>query len=129
MAKEHIDPEYERWYRKFPNYPGFQKCVELLGSSNVQGAWVDVICHELGQHAHEETDELLSLARSEIGNNSWVGRILLQVIANAKLPDAFDLFAELLKSPDESLQNYAIDGLQQLNTKEARQLLWQHANS
>jgi hypothetical protein len=126
MTKTHVDPEYEQWYRQYPRFPGVAKCVELLRSPNVHGAWIDIICYELEEHAHENAQELIRATRTEININSGVGRILLHVVADSKLPEAFDLFAELLQSPDETLRPYGVTGLKQLDTKAARRLLWQH---
>ena len=66
MVKKHIDPECERWDRKFPRFPGVAKCVELLRSGNVRGTWVDIICDELTTHAHESVQEIIDEAREGI---------------------------------------------------------------
>ena len=127
--KPPIDPEEVRWNRKYPRFPGVAKCVELLRSPKVHGAWVDIICLELEQHAHEFADELIAATRHEIERDSQTGRILLVVVADSKLPEAFTLFEELLQSPDESLRPFGIDGLKQLDTKDARRLIWKYGTA
>ena len=85
MKKSHIDPEYERWEHKYPRFPGVAKCVELLRTPNVHGAWIDIICYELKKHAHENIEELINVTRTELERDSGVGRILLHVVADSKL--------------------------------------------
>jgi len=117
------DPEYERWKRKYPRFPGVATCVELLRRGNVRGAWVDIICGELEEHARECTAELLDAIRADA--NRGIRPILLGVIENAGIPEALPLFVELLDDPDESTRAHAVRGLKRLDTKEARQALWQ----
>lgn len=120
-----LDPEEQRWDRKYPRFPGVAKCVEFLHRTNVQSTWIDIICIELEKHAEKNSNELITATRKEIERNSGIGRMLLHVVADSKLPEALPLFAELLQSPDESLHPYAVSGLKQLNIKEARRLLWE----
>ena len=126
MAKQYVDPEEERWDRKYPRFPGVAKCVELLRSGNACGTWVDIICNELTKNARENVEELISATRVELERDSNVGRMLLHVVADSKLPEAFGMFVELLKSPDLTLRQYGVEGLKQLDTKEARRLIWEY---
>lgn len=123
QKKRILDPEYDRWCRKYPHFPGVAKCVELLHSTNVRGLWIDIICDELLLNAHDHADELIAATRAGVEQGST---ILLHVLADAKLPEALPLFAELLRSPDESLRHYGVAGLKQLDSKEARRLLWEY---
>lgn len=50
---------------------------------------------------------------------------LLELIGEARSPEAFPLLAVQLRGDDESLRSWAVDGLAQLDTKEARRLLWE----
>ena len=129
MPTQHQDPEYQRWRRKYPRFPGVAKCVELLRSTNVRGAWVDIICFELENHASDNAADLIAATRLEVERNSQVGRILLHVLADSKLLEAYDFFAELINSPDETIHPYAISGLKILDTKESRRLLHEHNRS
>jgi len=118
-----MDPEYDRWKRKYPRFPGVAKCVDLLRSRNVHGSWVDIICQELQDHVAESVSELLTAFRAE--PNGVVRLILLGIIAEARLPEALPLLTEYLHSTDVSLQRSAEFGLQNLGTSEARQVLWE----
>jgi hypothetical protein len=52
-------------------------------------------------------------------------RWLLELIGAARSVEALAVLAENLRAEDESLRFFAIRGLRDLNTKEARQLLWE----
>jgi hypothetical protein len=53
-----FDPNFRRWRRKYPRFPGVAECVRLLSSRNLRGAWVDIIANELTIHAAESLPEL-----------------------------------------------------------------------
>lgn len=78
------------------------------------------------EHVTELIDEF-NAERDDHGLRCW----LLELIGAARSPQAFDLLAEQLHSTDESLSSLAARGLAQLDTQDARQLLWewrQHQN-
>jgi HEAT repeat protein len=72
-----------------------------------------------GQHLPALTEAFRT--ETDHGLRCW----LLELIGEARSPDAFELLAEQLDSDDESIRNWAIRGLEQLNTKDARRLLWE----
>ena len=51
---------------------------------------------------------------------------LLELIGKAKSEAAYELLAEQLGSEDESLRFWAVAGLQNLDSKAARRLLFEH---
>ncbi len=124
--KPSVDPDVRRWKQEYPRFPGVAKCVELLLRPNTQGSWIDIICHELQVNAHDHSDELITATRVELERDSQVSRILLHVLADSRLPAAIDLFAELLRSRDHALHAYGVTGLTQLDTKDARRILYFH---
>ena len=117
------DPEYTRWKRRHPRFPGVYKCVELLGRPNVRGSLVDIICGELQDNAAANAAELIAAFRAE--RDERVRRILLGLICEAKLPEALPVFVEHLRSEDESLRYWSEEGLRALNTPAARKALWE----
>jgi hypothetical protein len=123
MRKHFVDPEEERWHRKYPRFPGVRRCVELLHRRAVRGTWVDIICYELRAHARETSRELLDAFRAEPDDR--VRAILLAVIAEARLSEALPLLVENLGVEDERLRFRARAGLEDLGTREARAALWQ----
>jgi HEAT repeat protein len=79
--------------------------------------------HFLRPRAAEFTEQLMAEFRREKahGLRCW----LLELIGEARDPRAFDLLIEYLHSPDESLRYWAIIGLQDLNSREARKALFE----
>jgi len=118
------DPEEKRWRKKYPNFPGVQKCVELLESPNVNGTWVDIICLELQDHAAECFSELVAAISAK--ENERIRILLLAALAEAGLPEAISILAENLHSPQESLRYWSEFGLEKIGTKEARAILWSY---
>lgn len=123
----HIDPEYERWFQKYPKFPGVAKCVDLLKRGNVQGAWIDIICWQFEEHSAETLDELMSAIRAD--ENAEIRLILMGALENAALPESLPLWEEFLQSTNGDEREYAARALQAINTKEARRLLWEHHSS
>ncbi len=119
-----VDPEQERWLKKYPHFPGVGECVMLLKRPNVSGTWVDIICENLTAHAGENAVELIAALRSE--PEKGVKVLLLAALAEAGLPESVSVLAENLASDQERLQHWAEVGLRKVNTKEARTILWHH---
>ncbi|MFD4670970.1 HEAT repeat domain-containing protein [Lentzea sp. NPDC058450] len=78
----------------------------------------------LRQHAAEHLDELIAAFRAEEdhGVRCW----LLELIGEARSPEALPILVEHLGHEDESFASWAFTGLQQLDTKEARIALYRH---
>jgi hypothetical protein len=74
-------------------------------------------------HASEHVRELIEEFKNEKeqGLRCW----LVELIGSAKLAEAFPFLVEQLRSSEEGVRFWAIWGLKNLNTKEARTLLWQ----
>lgn len=74
-------------------------------------------------HAAEHVDELMAafvVDQDDHGLRCW----LLELIGEAQSPKALALLVEQLHSDDESLRDWALRGLELLDTKEAREQLW-----
>jgi HEAT repeat protein len=73
-------------------------------------------------HAAEHVEELLAefAGESDHGLRCW----LLELIGEARSPLALPLLVEQLHNDDESLRDWAIRGLEALDTKPAREQLW-----
>jgi hypothetical protein len=117
------DPEYVRWHKKYPRFPGVETCLVLLRSSNVRGVWIDQICFELQEHAAETANELIAAFYRE--ENTWVQLQLIMIMSETGLPVFQPLLIELLRFKDENLRCWAVYGLEKLGTKEARTALWE----
>jgi hypothetical protein len=116
------DPVYIRWKRQHPHFPGVAKCIALLRRRNVRGGLVDIICRELQANATPHSAELIAAIRSE--RDDRVRRILLGIICDVSLPEAFPLLLEYLRSDNEELRCWAVEGLRRLDTPKTRKVLW-----
>jgi len=71
------------------------------------------------EHVHELMDEF---AKEKVhGLQCWI----LELIGEAKSAEAFDFLAGHLRSGDEAFRYWAMRGLYNLGTKQARSLLWE----
>ncbi|AGZ43525.1 hypothetical protein [Actinoplanes friuliensis] len=75
----------------------------------------------ISRHARELVDDLLA----EYDRERGPARLsLLMLLGDARSPKAFDVLAAELTSEDETMRRWARHGLEALDTKEARTLLW-----
>jgi HEAT repeat protein len=51
---------------------------------------------------------------------------LLELLGEARSPEALPVFVEALATPDDPIRHRGEMGLEKLDTKEARTLLWEH---
>lgn len=82
---------------------------------------VDILCRELRENAADHAAELISAFRTE--GDERVRRLLLAAMCEAKLSEALPVFKEHLGSHDEVIRYWSEQGLQALNTPEARKAL------
>jgi hypothetical protein len=77
----------------------------------------------LREHADAYVDELIAefAAEGDPGLRCW----LLELVAEARSAKALEVFRDQLESPDESLQFWAVRGLEMLDSREAEQVLQQ----
>ena len=78
---------------------------------------------ELRQHAKEYLPLLIAAYYDE--DNARRQLWIIELIGYARSPDALPFLVEHLHSGDTGIRDWAIRGLQRLNTKEARTILWQ----
>lgn len=102
-------------------FPGFKKCMEMMRKHDPQTK--EDGFYSLLPHAGGYIRELIAEHDREhdLGLRCW----LLELIGSAKSPDAFEFLAGQLRAADLPLRYWAIWGLKNLGTKEARTLLWQ----
>jgi hypothetical protein len=104
---------------KKKRFPGFKKCMAMMrkhGGKAEEGFFA--LLPHVGEYVHHLIEEF---NKSE---NSVCQPWILELLGESKSPDAIDFLAGHLRSPDESLRFWAIWGLHQINTKEARTILW-----
>jgi hypothetical protein len=101
-------------------FPGFKACLSMMRKRNSQTQ--EDGFHFLRPHAAEYVDELI--AEFEMERDHGLRCWLFELLGYARSPKTFFVFVEYLKSDDESFQSWAAKGLHNLNTKDARQALW-----
>jgi hypothetical protein len=121
-----LDPEYRRYRRVYPRFPGVPICLALLRRPNVPGGYWEAVFHDLAQHAPEVVDELIAACHDDA--NADIRWAILEILGALPAPQALPLFAAYLTAEDESLRKWAARGLAALDTKEARRLLWEARN-
>ena len=104
-----------------PRFPGYKKCLALMRKHDPH--LQEEGFHALLPHVAEHVDALIRDFRVEAdrGLRAW----LLELIAEAKSPKAFDLLVDQLRLSDDLLRPHAIHGLQLLDTHEARKVLFE----
>ncbi|WP_220502813.1 HEAT repeat domain-containing protein [Microbispora sp. H10885] len=99
----------------------FQDAMHLMRRSDPQKQ--EDGFHSLRPYAADHVAELIEEFRAEHedrGLRCW----LLELIAEARSPEALPLLTEVAQSEDEPLRDCALRALTLLGTKEARQVLW-----
>lgn len=110
-------------------FPGFKQCMKMIRKHDPE-------TQERGfgllrPHAGDYIGELIAEYRSELVTEFKEGKEfglrfwLLDLIGEAKSPKAFPFLVECLRGDDENLWYWAIVWLKELNTKEARRVLWE----
>lgn len=74
-------------------------------------------------HTALYADDLIAEFEAE-RDDRGLRRWLLELIAESRAPQALPIFVRELSSEDESLRDWAADGLRNLDTKEAREALY-----
>ena len=99
--------------------PGLEECMRLMRKHDP--LLQEEGFHALLPHAAEYVDKLITEFREEgdHGLRCW----LLELLGEAKSPKVLPLFVECLKGYDESFWYWAVRGLRELDTNEARKAL------
>jgi hypothetical protein len=125
--REHVDPEYQRWGRRYPQFPGVAECVRLIRAGEARGAWADIIAHELAENAESCWSELIEAFRNDSGGA--VRLYVLVALDLARVPACVPFLAEVLREADPRYVPFAQRALRVINTPEARKALWNAAHS
>src|SRR5262245_3006726 len=64
--RDHMDPEYQRWGRTYPRFPGVAECARLLRDGKARSAWADIIVYELAENAGACLAELVETFRTDL---------------------------------------------------------------
>ena|SRR5579871_2683244 len=120
--RDDMDPECQRWGRKYPRFPGVAECVRLIRAGKARGTWADIIALELAEHAADCLPDLIETFRTDESEN--VRLYVLMALESAKLPESVPFLAAVLQDGNPRLAPYAERALRNINTSEARAILW-----
>jgi hypothetical protein len=125
--RDHIDPEYRRWCRKYPRFPGVAECVRLIRAGKARRAWSDIIAFELAENAARCLPDLIEAFRADA--SGAVSFFVLMALEDAKLPESVPFLGEVLREGNPSFVCYVERTLRAINTPESRSVLWQAGHS
>jgi hypothetical protein len=123
--RDHVDPEYRRWGRRYPRFPGVAECASLIRAGKARGAWADIIAFELAENAEACLVELIETFRSDPGND--VGLYIMMALDIARVPASVPFLVEVLREANPGYVPYAERALQGINASEARTAHWNAA--
>ncbi|MCI0637666.1 MAG: hypothetical protein L0Y72_02125 [Gemmataceae bacterium] len=123
--RDHVDPEYQRWGRRYPRFPGVAECASLIRAGKARGAWADIIAFELSENAATCLAELIETFRNEPSGD--VRLYVMMALDIARVPASVPFLAEVLREADPRYIAYAERALRCIDTSEARTALWNAA--
>jgi hypothetical protein len=128
MAKSDYppDPEYLRWRRKYPRFPGVDECARLIRAGKASGAWADIIAGELADNAADSLPALIAAFRDDPSGD--VRLYVMMALEIARLQESVPFLAEVLRGGNPEFTPYAERTLQRINTREARAVLWKSSH-
>jgi HEAT repeat protein len=103
------------------NFPGFEACMAMMRKRNPQTR--DDGFEVLFDQASKFVPELLEEFEKE--SDHGLKCSLLYLLGEARDTRTLELFRYYLRHEDDSFRDWAAYGLNKLNTKEARQILWE----
>lgn len=124
--RKHVDPEYQRWGRRYRRFPGVAECVRLIRAGNARGAWADIIVFESAANAAACLAELIETFRSN-PRGDVVRLYVMTALDIARLPESVPFLAEVLQDGDTLYTPYAERALRGIDTRESRTALWDAA--
>jgi hypothetical protein len=93
--RDHVDPEYQRWGRRYPRFPGVAECASLIRAGKARGAWADIIAYELAENAETCLAELIETFRNDPGGD--VRLYIIMALDIARMPASVPFLAEVLR--------------------------------
>jgi len=123
--RDHTDPEYQRWGREYPRFPGVAECARLIRTGKARGAWADIIAHELAENAALCLPELIETFRTDSSED--VRLYVMMALDIARVPESVSFLAEVLQGGSQRFMPYAKSALMGIDTPESRSVLWKAA--
>ncbi len=120
--RDHVDPEYRRWGRAYPLFPGVGECVRLIRDDKARDSWADIIAQELAENASECLAELIETFRTD--PSEIVRLYVMMALDSALLPVSVPFLAEVLREGNPLFTPYALRALNGIDTRESLTVLW-----
>lgn len=124
---DHVDPELQRWGRKYPRFPGVAECARLIRAGKARRSWADIIAHELAENAALCLPDLIAAFRTDPSQD--VRMYVMMALDIARLPETVPFLAEVLQQDNPRFTPFALRALQGIDTWEARTVLWNIAHA
>lgn len=120
--RDHVDPEYRRWGRTYPAFPGVEECARLVLDRKVTGAWADIVVYELAENADSHLAEMTEAFRAH--KSDAFALCILMALELAALPASVEILAAILKDGNSFYVPYAKRALHAVGTRESRRVLF-----
>ena len=113
----------ENWEKKYSNFPGVKKCIELIASPNVKRGHLEFICNLLEKNLKDHLPEFFDQLAGE--SQLRVRLILWGILDRATLPECLSYLEYFLNTHlEEEEKDYIKSTLKKIGTKESRKMLW-----
>lgn len=119
-----IDPDEERYRRKYPTFPGVKETVRLLKLGGTTGGYLEAVLWDLSEHAPQVLDDVTLAVDQE--TDERVRTLLVAELAETGDERLVGFFVRLLSDGNESIRHWAQEGLRGIDTKDARKALFTH---
>jgi hypothetical protein len=119
--RDHIDPQYQRWGRKYLHFPGVAACARLIRSGKARGSQADIIVFELAENAANCLSDLIDTFRTDPSED--VRLYVMMALELARLPESAAFLTEVMDSGNPRFTPYAARALGAIDTPESRTAL------
>ena len=120
--RDHPDPEFQRWGRTYPRFPGVAECVRLIRVRKATGTWADIVVYELAENAGDFLEELTNAFHEHTSDD--VAMYVMMALEMAKLPESVEFLSKVLREGEARFTPYARRALQAINTRKSRTALF-----
>jgi hypothetical protein len=118
-----VDPDEQRYRRNYPRFPGVAETVQLLKLGGTRGGYLEAVLGDLREHAPEVLDDVTNAVDEEVDQR--IRTLLVAELAEVADHRLIAFFASLLDDANESVAHWAELGLELIDTKQARTVLFQ----
>lgn len=114
--RDHPDPDYQRWGRRYRSFPGVAECARLVLQHKATGAWADIVVQELAENARDNLAELIQAFHEHVSDG--FARYVMMALEVAALPESVEFLSTVLQRGDARFVPYARRTLQAIDARE-----------